>query len=265
MHSRGFMKHRLPQLRSKRLGSARVSASNGDSAAFSSYRSLVAHLLKTRPVVFWGGVWTSIFLVSLVAVGCLLSPSASSNRTASAIVPDAEPAVETAPTHREGQAPVWMFGAIALTCVVGSLLVAQYLKPSPATKSKGNKRASKSLKLGTKLVSKSQPQYPEPSKQLQPFSPTAPLPFPVLLTFVQSSPEPVVLIPADQKEDQRVTQQQSLPEQATYDLISWLNSELEHPSYCLENPLDPFTASGNSVNHEQQPENRLKNLFLESL
>lgn len=213
----------------------------------------MAYLLKTRPMVFWSGVWTSIFLVSLVAVGCLLSPSASSNRTASEIASDAndEPAVETVPSpHREGQAPIWMFGAIALTCTAGSLLVARCLKLSPPTGAKG-KRMSNALKPALRPDALSQPGYPEPvsqtSRQLQPFSPTAPPPFPVLPTFVQSSPKSVVLTSADQKVDQKVTEPQTRQAQTLDDLIAWLNTELDQPPYSLANPLDPFTAAVGSV------------------
>lgn len=234
------MKHRLPQLHAKRLGLGRVSATSDNSAA-SSYRSLMTHVLKTRPVVFWSGVWTSIFLVSLVAVGCLLSPSASSNRAASAIASDAEPAVETVPTtHQEGQVPIWMFGAIALTCAVGSLLVAQYLKLSPVIGAKLVKRASRPLKPALSKAPVSQPGYPEPPRELEPFSPTAPPPFPVLPTFVQSPPQPVVLTPAIQNP----VQKQPMQARTVYsDLIPWLTGELDQPPYSLANPLDPFATS----------------------
>lgn len=249
MHSRGCMKHRLPQLRSKRPDLGRVRAILGNSADASSYRSLIAYLLRTRPVAFWSGVWTSIFLVSLVALGCLLSPSASSNRTPAEIAADAQSDGKTVPPPpQEGQVPIWMFGAVVLTCTTGSLLVARYLKLSPTTGSQRGKRTSRALRPPLKPASTSQPGYPEPPKQLQPFSPTAPLPFPVLPTFVQSPPSPVVLTPTTQKQDQRAIQKPSLQEPTAHDLISWLNSELEQPPYSLANPLDPFTASVDSVN-----------------
>lgn len=249
MHSRGCMKHRLPQLRSKHPDLGRVRALLGNSAGSSTYRSLIAYLLKTRPVAFWSGVWTSIFLVSLVALGCLLSPSASSNRTPAEIAADAQSDGETVPPQQqEGQIPIGMFGAIVLTCAAGSLLVARYLKLSPPVASKGGKRTSRALRPVSKPVSPAQAGYREPSRQLQTFSPTAPLPFPVPPTFTQSPSSPVVLTPTVQPPELTITQQQSQQEQPVHDLIAWLNSELEQPSYSLENPLDPFTASVDSVN-----------------
>ncbi len=209
----------------------------------------MADLLKTRPVVFWGGVWTSIFLVSLVAVGCLLSPSASSNRTAATIASDAEPAVETVPMpDPEGRVSVWMFGAIALTCTAGSILITRYLQLSPPTGAKKEKQTFRALKPTLKPVAPAQSGYPAPSRQLQPFSPTASLPFPVLSTFVQSSPKSGVLVPVNQKTvqgtPQKPIEQRIIQEQMTRsDLIAWLTAELEETPSPLVNPLEPFTTS----------------------
>ncbi|MGQ9869271.1 hypothetical protein [Leptodesmis sp.] len=209
----------------------------------------MADLLKTRPVVFWGGVWASIFLVSLVAVGCLLSPSASSNRTAAMIASDDEPAVETLPMpNPEGRVSVWMFGAIALTCTASSILITRYLKLASPTGANKAKRTFRALQP----VADAQPgQHPASSRQLQPFSPTAPLPFPMLPTFVQSSAKSGVLVPEHQKTVQGKTQkpieQRTIQEQMTCsDLIAWLTAELEAPSSPLVNPLDPFTTSRQS-------------------
>lgn len=212
----------------------------------------MADLLKTRPVVFWGGVWTSIFLVSLVAVGCLLSPSASSNRTAATIASDVEPAVETVPMpDQEGRVSAWMFAAIALTCTAGSILITRYLKLSPPTGAKKAKQTFRALKPTLKPVAAAQPGYPAPSRQLQPFSPTAPLPFPVLPTFVQSPSKSGVLVPVNQKTVQGTLQkpieQRVIQEQMTRsDLIAWLTAELEESPSSLVNPLDPFTTARRS-------------------
>jgi hypothetical protein len=154
-------------------------------------------------------------------------------------------------TNQEGQVPVWMFGAITLTCTAGSILITRYLKLSPPTGAKKEKRTFRALKSTLKPVAAAQPGYPEPSSQLQPFSPTATLPFPVLPTFVQPSPKSGVLVPANQKTVQGTLQkpveQRIIQEQMNRnDLIAWLTAELEESPSPLVNPLDPFAASRRS-------------------
>lgn len=90
------------------------------------------HLVQTRPMAFLGGVWVSVFLIAIVAVGSLLSPNAAERRSVSAIAVGSDSAVATQPLDNRGQVPVWLFGAIAITCTAGSILVSRQLNPSPA-------------------------------------------------------------------------------------------------------------------------------------
>ena len=88
------------------------------------------HLLKTRPMAFWSGVWLSVFLVGVVAVGSLISPNAAERRSVSAVAVGSDSAVATQPLDTKGKVPVWLFGAIAITCTAGSILVSRQLNPA---------------------------------------------------------------------------------------------------------------------------------------
>lgn len=88
------------------------------------------HLLQTRPMAFWGGVWMSVFLVGVVALGSLLSPNAAERRSVSAVAVGSDSAVATQPLDTKGKVPVWLFGAIAITCTAGSILVSRQLNPA---------------------------------------------------------------------------------------------------------------------------------------
>ncbi|MBF2025867.1 MAG: hypothetical protein IGS48_03755 [Oscillatoriales cyanobacterium C42_A2020_001] len=88
------------------------------------------HLLQTRPMAFWGGVWVSVFLIGVVAVGSLMSPNASERRSVSAIAIGSDSVVATQPLEQKGKVPFWLFGAIAVTCTAGSFLVSRQLSPA---------------------------------------------------------------------------------------------------------------------------------------
>jgi len=92
------------------------------------------HLLETRPMAFWSGIWVSTFLIGVVAFGSLLSPSASERRSVSAIALGSDSGLATQPLENRGKVPLWMFGAIAVTCTAGSILVSRQLQPGTAPK-----------------------------------------------------------------------------------------------------------------------------------
>ncbi|NJP09574.1 MAG: hypothetical protein HC866_08895 [Leptolyngbyaceae cyanobacterium RU_5_1] len=98
-----------------------------DSVAFRR----INQILQTRPFAFWSGVWVSVFLISVVALGSLLSPNAAERRSVSAIAVGSDSAVATQPVASRGRVPLWLFGAIALTCTAGSILVSRQLSQPP--------------------------------------------------------------------------------------------------------------------------------------
>ncbi len=94
------------------------------------------HLLKTRPMAFWGGVWVSVFLIAVVAFGSLMSPNAAERRSVSAIAIGSDSVVATQPIEQKGKIPFWLFGAIAVTCTAGSFLISRQLSPASSVPSR---------------------------------------------------------------------------------------------------------------------------------
>lgn len=144
------------------------------------------YLLETHPLAFWGGVWVSVFLVAVVAVGSLLSPSASERRSVSAIALGSDSGVATQPLEQRGKVPFWMFGAIALTCTAGSILVSRQLQPDAPQSASSRPRDAVPRRVTSKSQTVSfrskQPhragrttdgrQPARQPKRLQPYSPT---------------------------------------------------------------------------------------------
>lgn len=85
----------------------------------------IADILEQRPLMFWGGVWATVVLVALVALSGLLNPSASTGQRASgAAVGTSTVAVQA---DHKSRIPLWLFGAIALSCTAGSIFVSKHL------------------------------------------------------------------------------------------------------------------------------------------
>lgn len=121
------------------------------------------HLLQTRPMAFWGGVWVSVFLVAIVAVGSLMSPNAAERRSVSAIAVGSDSVVATQPLDKKGQVPFWLFGAIAITCTAGSLLVSRQLNSKTPLRRRAVSRRRRVQKM---VVSSSVSQSPMSKKRL---------------------------------------------------------------------------------------------------
>lgn len=145
----------------------------------------LGHLLETRPMAFWSGIWVSTFLIGVVAFGSLLSPSASERRSVSAIALGSDSGVATQPLENQRKVPLWMFGAIAVTCTAGSLLVSRQLKPSavapvPRRRVKKRRPAATRVPAATSrpMTQRRKPKPPTGRRQpqrLQPYSPSEPL------------------------------------------------------------------------------------------
>lgn len=86
----------------------------------------LARLLETRPAVFWGGLWASLFLVMMVSLSSLLSPG-SPGRMASGAAFGSSSTKTAQEVKQKNRVPLWLFGAIALSCTAGSILVSKQL------------------------------------------------------------------------------------------------------------------------------------------
>jgi hypothetical protein len=84
-------------------------------------------LVQTRPLMVWGGIWASVLLIMLIATASLLSPTASSERRVSGAAIGSSSTQTTRVESGKSRIPLWLFGAIALTCTAGSILVSKQL------------------------------------------------------------------------------------------------------------------------------------------
>jgi hypothetical protein len=148
----------------------------------------------------WGGIWASVLLIMLIATASLLSPTASGERRVSGAALGSS-STQTTPTEQsKSRIPLWLFGAIALTCTAGSILVSKqlaaperpYRRPKPAPRqvvkrqvAKAQSTKTQSAKTqGTKAQDirrqtknqvargQSTPPVPSPGKQPKPYLPT---------------------------------------------------------------------------------------------
>lgn len=146
------------------------------------------HLLETRPMAFWGGVWVSVFLIAVVAAGSLMSPNASERRSVSAIAIGSDSVVATQPLEQKGKVPFWLFGAIAVTCTAGSFLISRQLSPAASRPRPTRQAVRKSVRQAAAKPAPAKPKRrvkramsqpavraPKPvnrqPKRLKPFSP----------------------------------------------------------------------------------------------
>ncbi|MGI0486215.1 hypothetical protein ACN4EK_12310 [Pantanalinema rosaneae CENA516] len=88
----------------------------------------------------------SLLLIALVAIGGLLSPGASERRSVSTTVVGSDSTLATQPMPQQARVPLWMFGAIALTCTAGSILVSRQLNRPPVPPRRMTKPRSRSVK-----------------------------------------------------------------------------------------------------------------------
>ena len=100
---------------------------------------------RPQPIFFWGGLWAIIFLVGITALANLLNPAASKDpQFAQTKVRSSTPTViqpaTTQSTGGQGQLPVWLFGAIVLSCSASSLILARHLAPASASRHRSRQR-----------------------------------------------------------------------------------------------------------------------------
>ncbi|MDX2241370.1 MAG: hypothetical protein NW224_11850 [Leptolyngbyaceae cyanobacterium bins.302] len=214
------------------------------------------YLLETRPMAFWGGVWVSVFLIAVVAFGSLLSPSAAERRSVSAIALGSDSGVATQPLESRGKVPLWMFGAIAITCTAGSILVSRQLQPHtsrpvPAShpvpprrvKPKHHTAQPQARVPGNKKRAKPAAQ---PPKRLKPYSATDPLltqPQSIQAQFVEAQLTPAQLTQAQREKSASAASQQLTSQQLTK------NNSTHQPSGLNQQPVTTAAPRGQTVAH----------------
>ncbi len=90
---------------------------------------LGSQLLERHPLLLWSGIWVTLLLTAGIAVTELMDPELSAQKPlASAVQEEAETLRASATSVEDPISPVWLFGAIAISCGVGSLVLSQHLK-----------------------------------------------------------------------------------------------------------------------------------------
>lgn len=102
-----------------------------------------------------GSAWVVVLVISLIAVSGLLSPNLSSNKpsqgTAAVRATTSEPNKPT-----QSRLPLWLFGAIALSCAAGSILIS-----SQANRPPRSRKAVKPKRLAPYIASETaEPLFP---------------------------------------------------------------------------------------------------------
>ena len=147
----------------------------------SAITAAFSRFLWTRPFAVLGGAWVVMVVISLVAVSGLLSPESSNGKktTETAIVRT------MAKTHqkeqRQSRLPLWLFGAIAVSCAAGSMLVAKQAMRPPRPQARSSKLKPKHLTpYPAPSALEAIPTVPEPMEPSMPTisSPPAPVPTP---------------------------------------------------------------------------------------
>lgn len=90
---------------------------------------LGSQLLERHPMLFWSGIWVTLLLTAGIAVTELMDPELSARKPlTSAVREEAEALRASATSVEDPISPIWLFGAIALSCGVGSLVLSQHFK-----------------------------------------------------------------------------------------------------------------------------------------
>ncbi len=93
---------------------------------------LGSQLVQRYPLIFWSGVWVTTLLTAGVAVTGLMNPDLSTRNPLPLAAPEEAIAPQAAVVSVEATlAPIWLFGAIAISCGFGSMLLAQRFKQQP--------------------------------------------------------------------------------------------------------------------------------------
>ena len=167
------------QHRSKSLQSPIPARSSQPNRPKPAITVALSRFLWTRPLAVLGGAWVVMVVISLVAVSGLLSPESSNGkRTAETAVVRTMAKV---PQRDQSQSrlPLWLFGAIALSCAAGSMLVAKQATRPPRPQARSPKLKSKHLTpYPAPSVIEETPSAPEPMEPSMPSTLHPPVPAP---------------------------------------------------------------------------------------
>jgi hypothetical protein len=140
--------------------------------------------LKQHPILFWSLIWIAIALSSGFAVGSLINPNTEIEPAAiaqSSKIKATQPMPQPVPDA--GRLPLWVFGAIALSCTASCFILAQYIKPiemEPAETSVEGEFEETLITMQPTLEERSQPQigsFHQPSKRLKSYESIEASPF----------------------------------------------------------------------------------------
>ncbi len=138
-----------------------------------SSRNEVARLVEKYPVLFWCGIWVTVLLVTAIAISGLLSPSLPGERQSSSAAFGTGPSPELE-TAKGGQVPVWIFGAIVLSCTAGSILVSKRLTRPGAVRRISNlprkRKSTSGVNRPRRFTKASSPAKTNAPRRLKPFS-----------------------------------------------------------------------------------------------
>ncbi|MBW4690342.1 MAG: hypothetical protein KME27_01105 [Lyngbya sp. HA4199-MV5] len=159
-------------------------------------------------LVLLGSAWLVVVVISLIAVSGLLSPNLSSNKP-----PQGTAAVRSTPSEvtraSQSHLPLWLFGAIALSCAAGSMLIS-----SQANRPPRSRKNAKPKRLAPYAASEAAPLFPtaapttvETALQSLALVSQAPQPAPVAAPFMA----PTTLMQLAQQVSQTAKQAADLP------------------------------------------------------
>ena len=90
---------------------------------------LGSQLLERHPLLLWSGIWVTLLLTAGIAVTELMDPELSAQKPlTSAVQKEAEALRASATSVEDPISPILLFGAIAISCGVGSLVLSQHFK-----------------------------------------------------------------------------------------------------------------------------------------
>ncbi len=211
MHLRGCMERRQNHRWSEESGPPESNQSD-KIGILDSGMDKVSQLVLTRPLMVVGGLWVSVILVGAIALSGLLSPGLPGGRRASeasfgstTVATSVEPGKDR--SHR--RLPIWLFGAIALSCTAGSIVVSKQLtrterpqrlsRPKTATNSVTQTPHPKRRRKPAAKPKRSHSKRSQP-KRLRPYSPSnspfpsQPSPFPRRITPFPKRLEEIILL-----------------------------------------------------------------------
>ncbi|GEM_PF-4944216 len=91
-----------------------------------------SQLVQRYPLLFWSGVWVTTLLTAGIAVTGLMNPDLSTRNPLPLVAGKEAVAPQASGSSVEAAlSPIWLFGAIAISCGFGSLLLAQRFKRHP--------------------------------------------------------------------------------------------------------------------------------------